>query len=348
MQSTKPSLSVILPAYNEEQILAPNLAEVHAYMLALATDFDWEMLIVNDGSGDRTGQIAEDFARSNDNVRVVHHDQNRGLGNATKTGIQHCTGDKIVILDIDLSYDVSHIGRLLDTLVTTGADVVLASPYMKGGEIANVPVVRRLFSVAANKFLSVVAHGSLSTLTCMVRGFDANFARSLVLRSTGMEVMPETVYKSMILRGRLVEIPATLNWGLQVKESGRTSSMRIFRQIIGTLLSGFFFRPFMFFVVPGLLLFVFSSWVNVWMFIHFLDSLALAPASNLAERVSWAIADAYQSFPHTFIVGLLSMMLAVQLISLGILALQSKSYFEEIFYLGSKMAGRTISRRNVD
>ena len=160
--------------------------------------------------------------------------------------------------------------------------------------------------------------------------------------------MPETVYKAMILRAGIEQIPAHLDWGLQVKQQGRRSSMRIIRHMLSTVLSGFVFRPFMFFIVPGLLLFAFSTWVNIWMVIHFFDALQAVPSDAGTDSVSWAIAQAYQDYPHTFIVGLLSLMVAIQLISLGILALQSKSYFEEVFYLGSAIERRTLHDRNTD
>ena len=133
----------------------------------------------------------------------------------------------------------------------TKAKIVLASPYMKGGTIGNVPGIRRFLSIAANRFLSIFAQGHLSTLTCMVRAYDGPYIRALNLRSTGMDVMPETVYKSMILRARIEQIPAYLDWGPQEKgKTKRTSSMRVLRQIFTTLLSGFIFRPFAFFIFP--------------------------------------------------------------------------------------------------
>jgi glycosyltransferase involved in cell wall biosynthesis len=337
----RPTVSLILPAFNEEAILAENVGEILRYAESLNDRYQWDVVIVNDGSQDRTGDIAEQVAGGESNLRVLHHPQNRGLGEAIKTGVEGSSGDYLIVLDMDLSYNAGHIGLLLEELERTGADVVLASPYMKGGSIGNVPWLRKTLSIWANRFLSLVAHGHLSTLTCMVRGYRGDFARSLVLRATGMEVMPETVYKTMILRGRITQIPAHLDWGAQAKSGPRKSSMQIARQILGTLLSGFLFKPFMFFILPGLVLLAFSAWVNAWMIIHFLEALAIAPDGSLMGVYSWAVAAAYQAHPHTFIVGLLSMMLSIQLISLGVLALQSKSYFEEIFYLGSALAART-------
>ena len=114
--------------------------------------------------------------------------------------------------------------------------------------------------------------------------------------------------------------------------------MRILRHIMGTILSGFIFRPFMFFVLPGLLLLVLSGYVNVWMLVHIAEEYGgLGGDLGVASKLSASVAQAYDAHPHTFIVGLLSLMVAIQLISLGILSLQSKTYFEEIFHLGSSI-----------
>ncbi len=344
MSKERPLVSVVLPAFNEEAILYDHLTIVRDYLRNLEGQYRWEMVIVNDGSADSTPELADDFAAQNENVLVLHHKRNYGLGQALKYGIGNTKGDYIITMDIDLSYAPDHITRLLDALQTSHAKLVLASPYMKGGSIKNVPILRKVLSIVANKFLSAVAHGRLSTLTCMVRGYDGPFGRSLYLRSMGMDVMPETIYKTMILRAGITQIPAELDWGLQVKEQSRQSSMRILRHILSTVLSGFVFRPFMFFILPGLVLLGFSLWVNAWMLIHFFDALAAVPADVATDKISWAVAEAYRDYPHTFIVGLLSLMLSIQLISLGILALQSKSYFEEVYFLGAK-TGREIKEK---
>ena len=159
----------------------------------------------------------------------------------------------------------------------------------------------------------------------------------------GMDIMPEVIYKGMILGARIEEIPAHLDWSsLKASTTPRRSSMKVFRHILSTLFSGFLFRPFMFFVIPGLAVLLFSIYVNAWMVRHFLTQYqALVQYNEVFTRASAAIGAAYAQSPHTFVIGLLSLMLAIQLISLGILSLQSKSYFEEIFHLGS-----TINRAN--
>jgi glycosyltransferase involved in cell wall biosynthesis len=331
----RPLVTVILPAFNEAAILEDNVEVLRTHLAGLAERYRFEYLIVNDGSRDETGAIAESLASRHPEIRVVHHPRNFGLGQAFRTGFAQSNGDYVVTLDIDLSYGPEHVDALLERIVATRAKLVLASPYMKGGQITNVPWLRRQLSVWANRFLGLFAHGNLSTLTAMTRAYDGPFIRALALRATGMEVMPETIYKSMIMRARIEQIPAHLDWSRQLAAGPRRrSSMRILRHMFATVLSGFLFRPFMFFIAPGLLLLAFSLYVNTWMVVHFFEALAAAPPGSITERSAVAVAEAYAQYPHTFIVGLLSLMLAVQLVSLGILALQSKSYFEEIFHLG--------------
>jgi hypothetical protein len=152
----------------------------------------------------------------------------------------------------------------------------------------------------------------------------------------GMEINPEILYKAMVLRARIEEIPAHLDWGAQTRERGRQSSMKVLRHTFSTLLAGFLFKPFMFFILPGMLLLLLSFYANIWMFIHVITQYQLFPQYTwFPSRLSAAVFAAYNQAPHTFVVGGMTLMLAIQLISLGVLALQSKSYFEEIFHLGT-------------
>lgn len=333
----KPFVSLVVPAYNEAPIVERHLATLCQYMESLENEYRWEMIFINDGSTDQTGELAEAFAKTRDNIHVLHHVTNFGLGQAFQFAFLHCRGDYIVTLDLDLSYSPDHIRTLLTKIRDTRARIVVASPYMKGGAISNVPWVRRTLSILANRFLSSVARGNLSTLTGMVRVYDGQFVKTLNLNSMGMEINPEIIYKAMILRARIEQIPAHLDWRLEKADGAkRRSSMKMLRQTISVLLSGFLFKPFMFFIIPGFALLLFSLYVNAWMLFHFFTHYQNLPQYTwFVSRASVAVAAAYNQGPHTFFVGLMSLMLAIQLISLGILALQSKRYFEEIFHLGT-------------
>jgi hypothetical protein len=155
-----------------------------------------------------------------------------------------------------------------------------------------------------------------------------------------VDINPEIIYKAKILRARIVEIPAHLDW--EPGKSGATgtrrrkSSLRIIRSIIQSLLSGFILRPFMFFILPGIALLILSTYPLIWALIHtvgFYRKLAyLTPIDN---RLSVAMGEAFKFSPHSFVVGGVTLLVAIQLISLGLLAFQKKRYFEELFHLGS-------------
>lgn len=345
-QDTRPLVSLVLPAYNEAALLERSLQRLCEYMRGLEDRFRWEIVLINDGSTDGTAEIAEEFSRRQPNVRVYHHITNFGLGQAFKFAFRHCRGDYVLTLDADLSYDVGHIERLLERIVVSQARIVVASPYMEGGEISSVPWLRRNLSIGANRFLAATSQSGLSTLTSMVRVYDGRFLRSLHLRSTGMEIIPEIIYKARLLGGRIEEIPAHLDWSLLQETPGRRSGMRLWRHSMRVILSGFLFRPVVFFILPGLLILLFSIYANGWVVSHFLDAFAQATQyTSFFERSSAALSAAFALAPHSFIVGIASLMVAIQLISLGILSLQSKSYFEELFHLGSTIF-RTTSESN--
>jgi glycosyltransferase involved in cell wall biosynthesis len=325
----KPLVSLVVPAYNEAAIVQQNLGVICDYMKTLAYKYDWELIVVNDGSKDNTSLIAKSFAADKDNVHVFDHVVNFGLGQALKFAFNQCKGDYIVTVDMDLSYSPDHIERLIDTLIKTRAKIVLASPYLDGGAVENVPAFRKLLSVGANKFLSIAAHGRLKTLTGMVRAYDARFLRTVDFYSMGMEVNSEILYKAMVLRARIEEIPAILKWHLPEKPTTaatpdkpvRKSSMRIAKYVATLLVSGFLYRPIMFFLVPGCMALGLFAWFALWMLVDMIQFRGLAGA--------WGAA------PSTFVIGGMSLLAAVQMLSCGLISLQNKCYFEQMFHLGT-------------
>jgi len=308
-----PLISVVLPVYNEAALLRKHATEICNHLVSLESRYRWEMLIVNDGSP-----------------------TNFGVGQALRYGFSNTAGDYVVTLDVDLSYDVHHIEELVDCMRIGGTKVVLASPYMSGGSIKNVPFNRKVLSILGNKFLKFFSQSGSSTVTCMVRVYDGPFIRALDLRSMGLDLMPEVLYKAMILRAGITEIPGRLDWGPQLEYgANRTSSMRIFRHVNSTFMSGFVFRPMHFFILPGLVIGLFAAYVTFWMFAHYFDALFAARLIDMNASREAAFASAYKNNPHTYITGLSSIILSIQLVSLGVLSLQNKRNYEDLYHLSS-------------
>ena len=339
MTNTKPFISVVAPCYNEEAILTVNINTIAKYLDSKSFKYDWEILIVNDGSKDKTGEIADNLASKRNNIRVIHHPTNLNLGNAMQTGFRNSKGEIIVVVDIDLSYAEDYIEQMVDKLIETSADIVIASPYMKGGKVTAVPFQRRIMSKWVNRFMSFAAQDKYYTFTGMVRAYRKSFIQTLNLKTRDYEIMPEIIYKSMILRAKIVEIPAHLDWTEQNKYAGqRTSSLRVFRSFFSGLMSGFIFRPYIFFMGIGTVLMLLSLYELIWLLYDTLNFLAkLHAASSPDSNFSYSLAAQFKSNPQTFLVGGITFIIAIQFLSIGFMSLQSKRYFEELFHLGTSL-----------
>jgi glycosyltransferase involved in cell wall biosynthesis len=347
-ENPRPFVSVIVPAYNEAAILEKNIKIFCNYMHGLGDAYHWELIIINDGSTDRTGEVAECCSKAVDNVYVLHHPYNFRLGQALRFAFSRARGDYVVVMDVDLSYAPDHIGRLLKKICETKAKIVIASPYMEGGKVSNVPWLRRTLSKWANRYLCMTVtrdsfSDKITTVTGMVRAYDREFLSNLNLKAMDVDINAEIIYKAMILRARIVEIPAHLDWGeekAQGKGNGlnRRSSLRIIRSIIQSLISGFMFRPFAFFVFPGVSLIVISLYPIIWTFINALQNFKLTGQNHgIDYRFSDAIGIAFKDSPHAFIVGGFALIVGIQLFNLGLMALQSKRYFEELFHFNTRI-----------
>ncbi|MGC4100552.1 glycosyltransferase family 2 protein [Ferruginibacter sp.] len=345
----KPFLSVVAPCYNEEAILEINIETVKKYLESDKNKYDWEIVIINDGSKDKTAEIADALVDKYPNrVRAIHHPTNLNLGNAIKTGFKNSRGEVIVVIDIDLSYAENYIVEMTDKLIETSADVVMASPYMKGGKVTAVPFFRRIMSSWVNRFMRMAAQDKYHTFTGMVRAYRKEFVQTLNLKTKDYEINPEIIYKGMILRAKMVEIPAHLDWTEQNKFAGkRTSSLRVLRSFFSGLMSGFIFRPYIFFIGIGAILMLLSLYELLWLFYDVLSDLAQSSSVLLPgeERsFSHSLAAEFKQNPQSFLVGGITFIISIQFLSLGFLSLQSKRYFEELFHLGTSIKKQTVNQ----
>src|SRR5262245_43459599 len=117
-------LSIVMPAYNEEATLATVVERVLKVPNLL------EVVIVNDSSKDKAGEIAEEFASREPRVKVLHHQANRGKTEALKTGFASTRGQIVIVQDADLEYDPSEIAGVIGPILASEADVVYGSRFL--------------------------------------------------------------------------------------------------------------------------------------------------------------------------------------------------------------------------
>jgi glycosyltransferase involved in cell wall biosynthesis len=348
LRDVRPLVSVVVPAYNEAEILRANLSLLCDYLVRLEEMYRWEVIVVNDGSTDDTGRLADLFAKERTNVRVLHHQTNFRLGQALRYAFNNCRGEYVVTIDCDLSYGPEHIGRLVTELRSTNAKIAIASPYAKNGHTTNVPFVRRVLSRSANRFLAATARGHLSTLTGMVRAYDRRFLSTLNLRSMGTDINTEILYKAELLGAKVVEIPAHLDWTFSQSNGRRRRSLNaLANSTNGYLVSGFMFRPVVFFIGPGLVVLAAALYTLAWVFYHVATIYLQQTGGNPSAKITTAIRLSYEAAPYSYVVGGIALMIAFQLISLGTLALQNERYFRELFHFSTTLY-RQLKQRDGD
>lgn len=171
-------LIVVLPAYNEEHTLPPLLARFRRLFKQLPAEADPIVIVVNDGSSDRTAEMARRAARKMP-LRLVEHDGNKGLGQAIKTGIraglEEVRGDRDVIvgMDADNTHPPKYVVPMLKE-IEAGADIVIASRYRQGSRQVGVPLKRMAMSYGALVLFKLCLNVSgTRDYTCGFRAYRA-------------------------------------------------------------------------------------------------------------------------------------------------------------------------------
>lgn len=209
--TNKPLVSIVLPAFNEESIIEKNVGQLYVYLKTLDDLYRWQVMIINDGSSDGTAAIADQLAETYEDLEVHHHIVNRNLGTALRTGFAHSKGgDYVVVLDIDLSYSVEHVGELLSEILATQSDMVIASPYMKGGKNTAVPPrLRLLLSKTVNFMMKTASRLDICTFTGMVRAYKGDFIRNLNTKSSTFDINSEILLKAICFGQELLKYRPT-------------------------------------------------------------------------------------------------------------------------------------------
>jgi glycosyltransferase involved in cell wall biosynthesis len=194
-------LSVVMPIYNEEATLEEIVRRVQA------TPFEKELILVDDGSKDRSRAILAELEKRYDNVRVFLHEENKGKGGALSTGFRKVTGDVVLIQDADLEYDPQDYAALLAPIQAGKADVVFGSRFL-GGRYARVHlfwhyVGNRMLTLLSNMFTNL----NLSDMETCYKVFRREVADRLDIRSRTFAVEPEFAAKVAKLRARVYEVP---------------------------------------------------------------------------------------------------------------------------------------------
>jgi len=298
-------LSIVIPMFNEAENVRATVARVEEALSAF--EGEYEIVAVNDGSTDTTLDILREMALQNQTLRVVSYSRNVGRGKALRTGFREARGDLVVSIDADLSYDPKYILDLLRVLENEkDIDLVLASPYMPGGGVQDVPTFRLLVSKLGNKILRLAMPNRIYTSTGIFRAYRRKVLDSLELESDGKEIHLEILSKAIALGFRVKEVPAILTG----RKKGR-SKFKFRKTAITHLAFSAFEKPMIIFGILGLLTVGVGFLIGLYIvYLRFVGQLTVGrPLITLA---------------------LLLILGGIQILSFGFVALQIVSLRKEI------------------
>ena len=163
----KPFLSVIIPAYNEADRLPITLIDVDKHLSQ--QEYDYEIIVVNDGSKDQTAEVVGKFANLINNLRIINNPDNRGKGAVVRQGMLAAKGNWRVFMDADNSTSVIEFNKMLPYL-KEGYEVVIGSRAVRGAKLQPAqPIYRPIFGKLGNIFIQLVLLRGIWDSQC---GFD--------------------------------------------------------------------------------------------------------------------------------------------------------------------------------
>jgi glycosyltransferase involved in cell wall biosynthesis len=214
-----PTLSIVIPAYNEARFIGTLLQQIQAVDLA-ALGIRKQIIVVDDCSTDDTAAIAGAMA----GVTVKRMPVNGGKGAAVRAGIDLATGDYLIIQDADLEYDPNDYVPMLQALLSGSGDVVYGSRYLGRGRHPNQSVAAYLGGRSLSLVAFVFTRRYLTDTVTALKLFHRHQLAGITLESSGFELDHEITAKMAHRAARIVEVP--IRYAPRTREEGKKIGMR--------------------------------------------------------------------------------------------------------------------------
>jgi len=227
---THPLLSIIIPAYNEESRLPETLEKIARFLDQQS--YPAEIIVVENGSSDRTLAIAREFAAQDGRVRALHEER-RGKGRAVRSGMLAAGGEHRFICDADLSMPIEQVNRFLPPQLE-GVDIAIASREAPGAVRYNEPEYRHLTGRVFNALVRWLALPGLQDTQCGFKCFRAEVVEEVFPRQTidGWTFDVEVLYIARRRGYHIREIPIDWTFNPDSKVRVLRDSWRMFRDLL--------------------------------------------------------------------------------------------------------------------
>jgi glycosyltransferase involved in cell wall biosynthesis len=277
------SVSVVIPCLNEAETIEQCV--LSALRVFAEHDIDGEVIVADNGSDDGSAELARAAGA------IVVEERRRGYGSAYLAGFAQASGEYIVMIDADLTYDFEEIPRFMREL-DSGAGLVMGN-RMSGLNPGSMGLISRIGNPLLSGFLNLLYRTPVRDAHCGMRAARTSVLRSLGLQSTGMEFASEMVIRAARRGVEITEIP------IQLHPRGGESKLSPFRDGWRHLKLMLVYNPTFLFLIPGLVMFVVGALVMIGVFLH---------VSILGHEL----------LLHTLIGGSLLVVVSTQLIGFGL------------------------------
>jgi len=232
VSAERPRLSVVIPAYNEEARIENTLQRVVNYFDARGEPY--EVLVVSDGSTDRTEALVQAFAQQHPQVKLLAYQPNRGKGHAVRYGILRAQGERVLFSDADLATPIEEYEKLLPYL-EQGYEVAIGSrPLRESQLIVRQPFYREWAGRAFNKLVQLLAVPGIHDTQCGFKLFTGEAAHAIfsLCRLNGFSFDFEALYYARRLGYHIAEVP--IRWRHQPGSKVRLlrDGLRMVRDLI--------------------------------------------------------------------------------------------------------------------
>jgi glycosyltransferase involved in cell wall biosynthesis len=225
-----PKLSIIIPAFNEAKRLPKTLEQVFNFVRSQT--YDSEVLIIENGSSDRTFEVAQEYADKNPQCLAIRNPV-RGKGLAVREGMLMATGQYLFMCDADLSMPITEINRFLPP-VLENFDIAIASREAKGSARYNEPAYRHWGGRGINLLIRFLALPGLRDTQCGFKCFRADIAKDIFKYQTfsGISFDPEVLYIARLRGYKIVELPIPWYYSDESRINLLTDTLALIRDLL--------------------------------------------------------------------------------------------------------------------
>ncbi len=246
--SIRKKVIVCVPAFNESKAIGLIVSKAKAYAS--------EVLVCDDGSSDRTAQVAEEAG-----AIVIRHDKNMGYGAAIVTlfeAAKTMNADIIVTLDSDGQHDPDQIPAVADPILTNGIDIVIGSRFLTPEDRGRVPMYRRIGIGIITLVTRLLSYDDITDAQSGFRAYSKNAIRKIKLDEKGMSISSELLIKAKRCNLTVTEVPIKVNYDIEGTSTHNALSHGV--SVLHTVIQFVIIKhPLLFFGLPGLALIIISA-----------------------------------------------------------------------------------------